>query len=45
MKETIVFSAYEAAVVGGDASLASTRRLRAQHVEDKCFAGEVIEFC
>ncbi len=42
-EETIIFPAYEEAVVGSDANLASTRRLRAEHVEDECFAGEVTE--
>ena len=42
-EETVIFPAYEAAVVRGNASLASTRRLRAEHVEDECFAGEVTE--
>lgn len=39
-EETVIFPAYEAALSGGDAS---TRRLRAEHVEDECFAGEVTE--
>lgn len=30
-------------MVGSEANLASTRRLRAEHVEDECFAGEVTE--
>lgn len=42
-EETIIFPAYEEAVVGSNANLASTRRLRAEHVEDECFAGEVTE--
>jgi hypothetical protein len=42
-EETMIFPAYEAASTGGDANLASTRRLRAEHVEDECFAGEVTE--
>ncbi|TIS86053.1 MAG: hemerythrin domain-containing protein [Mesorhizobium sp.] len=41
-EETIVFPAYEAAA-GSNANLASTRRLRAEHVEDECFASEVTE--
>lgn len=41
-EETVIFPAYEAALTG-DANLASTRRLRAEHVEDECFAGEVTE--
>lgn len=42
-EETIIFPAYEAATGDGNANLASTRRLRAEHVEDECFAGEVTE--
>jgi hypothetical protein len=42
-EETIIFPAYEAAISRGEASLASTRRLRAEHVEDECFAAEVTE--
>jgi len=42
-EETVIFPAYESAVVRGNANLASTRRLRAEHVEDECFAGEVTE--
>ncbi|MES0029422.1 hemerythrin domain-containing protein [Mesorhizobium sp. M0074] len=42
-EETVIFPAYEAALTGSDANLASTRRLRAEHVEDECFAGEVTE--
>lgn len=42
-EETIIFPAYEAATGGSNANLASTRRLRAEHVEDECFAGEVTE--
>ncbi|TGS73648.1 hemerythrin domain-containing protein, partial [Mesorhizobium sp. M3A.F.Ca.ET.175.01.1.1] len=42
-EETVIFPAYEEAVVGSNANLASTRRLRAEHVEDECFAGEVTE--
>lgn len=42
-EEAIIFPAYEEAVVGSEANLASTRRLRAEHVEDECFAGEVTE--
>ncbi|ESZ66675.1 hypothetical protein X727_26950 [Mesorhizobium sp. L103C119B0] len=42
-EETVIFPAYEAALTGRDANLASTRRLRAEHVEDECFAGEVTE--
>jgi len=41
-EETIIFPAYEAAS-GGNANLASIRRLRAEHVEDECFAGELTE--
>jgi hemerythrin-like domain-containing protein len=42
-EETIIFPVYEEAMVGGNANLASTRRLRAEHIEDECFAGEVTE--
>ncbi|TKB99535.1 MAG: hemerythrin domain-containing protein, partial [Mesorhizobium sp.] len=42
-EETVIFPAYEATVAGSDATLASVRRLRAEHVEDECFAGEVTE--
>lgn len=42
-EEAVIFPAYEDAVVGSNANLASTRRLRAEHVEDECFAGEVTE--
>ncbi|MER8375683.1 hemerythrin domain-containing protein [Mesorhizobium sp. M1396] len=42
-EETVIFPAYEEAVVGSNANLASTRRLRAEHVEDECFADEVTE--
>ena len=42
-EETVIFPAYEAALIGSDANLASTRRLRAEHVEDECFADEVTE--
>ena len=42
-EETIVFPAYEAAVQGSNASVASIPRLRAEHVEDECFADEVTE--
>jgi hypothetical protein len=42
-EETIIFPAYEAATGGSIANLASIRRLRAEHVEDECFAGEVTE--
>jgi hemerythrin-like domain-containing protein len=42
-EETVIFPAYEAALTGSNANLASTRRLRAEHVEDECFAGEVTE--
>ncbi len=39
-EETVIFPTYEAALSGREAS---TRRLRAEHVEDECFAGEVTE--
>ncbi|MES0151553.1 hemerythrin domain-containing protein [Mesorhizobium sp. M0012] len=42
-EETVIFPAYEEATGGSNANLASTRRLRAEHVEDECFAGEVTE--
>jgi hemerythrin-like domain-containing protein len=42
-EETVIFPAYEAVLTGSDANLASTRRLRVEHVEDECFASEVTE--
>jgi hypothetical protein len=49
-EETVIFPVYDAALTGSDAALtgsdanlASTRRLRAEHVEDECFASEVTE--
>jgi hemerythrin-like domain-containing protein len=42
-EETVIFPAYDAALTGSGANLASTRRLRAEHVEDECFASEVTE--
>ncbi|RVD12700.1 MAG: hemerythrin domain-containing protein [Mesorhizobium sp.] len=42
-EETMIFPAYEAALNSRDANLDSTRRLRAEHVEDECFASEVTE--
>ncbi|TGQ73364.1 MULTISPECIES: hemerythrin domain-containing protein [unclassified Mesorhizobium] len=42
-EERIIFPAYEVAAAGSNANLASARRLRAEHVEDECFAGEVTE--
>jgi hypothetical protein len=42
-EETVIFPVYDAALTGSDANLASTRRLRAEHVEDECFASEVTE--
>lgn len=42
-EERIIFPAYEVASDGSNANLASARRLRAEHVEDECFAGEVTE--
>ncbi|ADV15057.1 MULTISPECIES: hemerythrin domain-containing protein [Mesorhizobium] len=42
-EETVIFPAYEDAVVSSNANLASTRRLRAEHMEDECVGGEVTE--
>ncbi|MET3592441.1 hemerythrin-like domain-containing protein [Mesorhizobium shonense] len=42
-EETVVFPAYEAALTMAKASLSSVTRLRAEHIEDECFAGEVTE--
>ncbi|ESY72917.1 hemerythrin domain-containing protein [Mesorhizobium sp. M1050] len=42
-EETVIFPVYEAASTSSDANRASIRRLRAEHVEDECFAGEVTE--
>lgn len=42
-EEAVIYPVYEAASAGSDANLASIRRLRAEHVEDECFAGEVTE--
>ena len=42
-EETVIFPAYETALAGSEANLDSARRLRAEHVEDECFAGEVTE--
>ncbi|AZO57687.1 MULTISPECIES: hemerythrin domain-containing protein [unclassified Mesorhizobium] len=42
-EETVIFPAYEEAVGASSANLASTRRLRAEHAEDECFAGEATE--
>lgn len=39
-EETMIFPAYEAALNSRDANLDSTRRLRAEHVEDECYAAE-----
>lgn len=40
-EEDTIFPAYEA--VHGDTEASTTRRLRAEHVEDECFADEVTE--
>lgn len=42
-EEAVVFPAYEAALTLVEASLSSVSRLRAEHIEDECFAGEVTE--
>ncbi|QKD20241.1 hemerythrin domain-containing protein [Mesorhizobium sp. NZP2077] len=42
-EETVIFPAYETALASSEANLDSARRLRAEHVEDECFAGEVTE--
>lgn len=42
-EETVVFPAYEAALTLVKANLSSVTRLRAEHIEDECFAGEVTE--
>lgn len=42
-EESVVFPVYEAALTPDETRLDSTRRLRAEHIEDECFAGEVTE--
>lgn len=42
-EETVIFPAYEAHLTPAEAKLASTSRLRVEHLEDQCFAGEVAE--
>lgn len=42
-EEHIIFPAYEALCGPESSECASTRRLRAEHVEDECFADEVTE--
>lgn len=42
-EESVIFPAYEAAAGHGAQSVASTRRLRAEHVEDQCFADDLTE--
>lgn len=42
-EEAVIFPAYEAAVAANNAGVASIQRLRAEHVEDECFADEVTE--
>ncbi|RRH93309.1 hemerythrin domain-containing protein [Mesorhizobium tamadayense] len=42
-EETVIFPAYEANLTSAEANLASTARLRVEHIEDQCFAGEVAE--
>lgn len=42
-EEDVVFPAYEAARGGSASGEGSIRRLRAEHVEDECFADEVTE--
>jgi len=43
LEETVIFPAYEAASSLTGADFSSTSRLRAEHVEDECFADEVTE--
>lgn len=42
-EEALVFPAYEAALTFAEANRSSVSRLRAEHIEDECFAGEVTE--
>lgn len=42
-EEQVIFPAYDAAVGPGESGNPSTRRLRAEHVEDECFGDEVTE--
>ncbi|BAB52713.1 hypothetical protein BFX40_11190 [Mesorhizobium sp. SEMIA 3007] len=42
-EERVIFPAYEAHLTPAEAKLASTSRLRIEHLEDQCFAGEVAE--
>ncbi|MBZ9672845.1 hemerythrin domain-containing protein [Mesorhizobium sp. ES1-3] len=42
-EETVIFPAYETALASSGADIDSVRRLRAEHVEDESFAGEVTE--
>ena len=42
-EETVIFPAYETALANSDANRDSARRLRAEHIEDECFAAEVTE--
>ncbi|WP_348627026.1 hemerythrin domain-containing protein [Mesorhizobium sp. M3A.F.Ca.ET.080.04.2.1] len=42
-EETVVFPAYEAALTLAESKLASTNRLRAEHLEDECYADELTE--
>nr|WP_156315312.1 hemerythrin domain-containing protein [Mesorhizobium sp. AA23] len=42
-EETEIFPAYEAHLTPAEAKLASTSRLRVEHLEDQCFASEVAE--
>ncbi|MBZ9798521.1 hemerythrin domain-containing protein [Mesorhizobium sp. ES1-4] len=42
-EEAVIFPVYEAALTGAEASFQSISRLRAEHIEDECFADEVTE--
>ncbi|MDG4853713.1 MULTISPECIES: hemerythrin domain-containing protein [unclassified Mesorhizobium] len=42
-EETVVFPAYEAALTLAESNLASISRLRAEHIEDECYADELTE--
>ncbi|WP_245420474.1 MULTISPECIES: hemerythrin domain-containing protein [Mesorhizobium] len=42
-EETVVFPAYEAQLTPAEGKLASTSRLRVEHLEDQCFASAVAE--
>ncbi|PBB99026.1 hemerythrin domain-containing protein [Mesorhizobium sp. WSM3862] len=42
-EEMVIFPAYEAHLTPAEAKLASTSRLRVEHLKDQCFASEVAE--